>query len=365
MTLIIVCVSLWEIPATDCFAQQKTATTLNGIVKDAETDENLRNANVYLSNTTIGTSTDSTGQFTMTTIPPGVFDLVVSLIGYERQIIAIQAISSETLYYNIKLTPILIQTNEIIVTADQPKEWQNNLSKFSTIFLGKSDFTNRCIIVNPEILNFSLLNDTLIAQTNSIVIVDNKALGYRLYIALKEFVWNIDKDYGYYLIYPFFVQMPPKDIKEQTKWENNRQRAYKGSLKNFLHSLVSKDTDADMFTIFSGPLKKLASGEGHRVNPGDINIEPIEGTPLFSLNFPGFLRIEYGKRIGQDYIEGGKYNRRWVRTTGVDDLRSVSIITLKSSLTYIDSLGNLFNPLSIEVSGMWGDKRVSELVPID
>ncbi len=335
-------VFIYETQTTECLAQQNVKRIINGQVRDAETGTPLGSANVYLSNTTIGASSDTAGKFFITNIPTGVYDMVVSLVGYERQIIQLQIISPESLYYDVKLIPKILATNEVEITSDQPTEWKENLDRFVKVFFGKSDFADSCTITNPEIINFRFFNDTLIAQTDSILQINNMVLGYRIHLILKEFVWNVDKDFGHYLIYPLFVPMQTVDIKKQTEWTKNRQKAYLGSFRHFLKALVHKNTEENMFRIFAGRRGNLFYGKGHRINPEDFEIEPFKGTPIFSLNFKGSLLVEYGKF----------------------DINSTSIITMNLPYTYIDSLGNLFNPLSIEVSGMWANKRVSELVPM-
>ena len=330
LSTILLIALFFEMQSTDRSAQHKTKISLSGYVKDSETGAPLRSANVYLSNTTIGISTDSAGNFLITNIPTGVFDMVVSLVGYERKIIQLQIASQESLYYDIKLIPKILQTNEVEITGVQPTEWKENRDRFVEVFFGKSDFADSCTIINPEVINFQFFNDTLIAQTDSILQINNTAMGYRIHLILKEFVWNVDKDFGHYLIYPLFVPLQTINIKKQTEWTKNRQKAYMGSIKHFLKALVHKNTDENMFRIFAG--------RGHRIHPEDFEIEPLKGTPIFSLNFKGSLRVEYEK--------------------------TTSIITMQMPYTYIDSLGNLFNPLSIEVSGMWANKRVAELVPI-
>ena len=364
LLLIFLFVFFCETQTTECLAQQNVKRIINGQVKDTETSEPVGSVNVFLSNTTIGTSTDSTGIFMIPDVPSGVFDLVISRVGYEREIKLVDMVSSESLYYDIKLIPKIIQTTEFEITVDQPTEWKKNLNRFIKVFIGGSEFADECKIHNPEVINFRFFNDTLIAQTDSILHIDNMSLGYRLHIILNEFIWNTDRDYGHYLIYPFFAPLNTRDTKEKTEWEENRQKAYKGSLKHFLHALVHRNTEENMFRIFAGTLDKLMSGYGHRVNPEDFEIEQIEGTPLFSLKFNGFLRVEYGKIIDNEIERGGNYHGVPVWGVRKIDFSSTSIITMRSYCAYIDSLGNLFDPLSIEVSGMWANKRVAELVPM-
>jgi hypothetical protein len=60
----------------------KSQTALKGQVLDAEKSTPIPGASVFLNNTSVGTVTNSQGQFELL-IPAGRFDLIISSIGYE------------------------------------------------------------------------------------------------------------------------------------------------------------------------------------------------------------------------------------------------------------------------------------------
>jgi hypothetical protein len=57
--------------------------TLSGRVMIAGTTNPVPSANVYLSSTSIGTTSDDKGNFIFRRFPEGRYDLIVSCIGYE------------------------------------------------------------------------------------------------------------------------------------------------------------------------------------------------------------------------------------------------------------------------------------------
>lgn len=329
---------------SDMAAQQAVKSIITGRVKDAESGEPLASVNVYLSFTTIGTSTDSAGAFSITNVPAGEFDLIASRVGYERRVVPLKIVTHDSLHYEIALNPQMLKAPEVEVMAESPREWKENLGRFIKAFIGETEHSSQCTIRNPEVLSFHRANDTLIARADSVLQIDNEALGYRLSVVLREFIWNTNMDYGRYLIYPFFKPEHARDAKEQQRWEENRKKAYEGSLKQFLHSLYAGGAEVEEYIMFSGPFTKLATGQGHRVSPDQFDLEPMAGTPFKTLQFPGQLRVEYG--------------HRWV------DVSSASFISLPHSYALIDSLGNLFDPLSIELSGRWAKNRLAELLPM-
>jgi len=350
-------------------SEQDSKSIVTGKISDAETGEMLENVNVFLSFTTIGTSTAEDGSFKLTNIPVGVFDLVISRVGYERHVITLQIVKTDSFHYEIKLKPQLLQTDEVAVIAESPEEWKKNLKKFEKAFIGETDNAKYCKILNPEVLNFNFdeKNDTLVASSDSILHIDNFALGYRIHLILAMFVWDVKKDAGYYLIYPHFEELQPRTLNERSEWQQNRENTYKGSLKHFLYTLNSGNTEAEKFIIFSGSLKNLARGFGHRVSPDEFQIAPLNGTHFKMLQFPGSLRIEYGRRDGE-YTGGEKVwdeiTKRWIDNPNFAQNIKSSIITLKKSFTLIDTLGNLFDPLAIEVTGDWAQKRIADLLPL-
>ncbi len=355
--------SLWH----DCSAQRRSAAVITGHLLDAGSREPIPNVNVFLSSTTIGTSSDSSGMFTIRNIPYGMFDLVVSHVGYEHRVIPVRIVGADSLHFEFSINQALLATPPVEINAGRDDGWNLNLRRFLTIFIGETEHSDECIILNPEVLKFRVAHDTLLARTDSILRIENRALGYMLKIVLREFVWNTEKDYGHYLISSFFDSLHPRDETERSTWEKNRMVAYRGSLKEFLHSLCEGTTDAEGFTIFSGPPGKLLEGRGHRVIAEELSLQPQTGTPFLRLQFPGLLRVEYGRRANEsydrDYTAGGLRFHERVRPTGVDDVNSASVIALNKPFALIDSLGNLLDPLSLDVAGRWKKSRVAELLP--
>lgn len=290
-------------------AQLKGAATLKGHVADADSGRPLENAIVFLTNTPIGASTQPDGSFTLDNIPPGDYGLVISRVGYIRQSLHVRLTAGATFSEDIRLVPRPVRTAAVEVRAERSAEAR----KISTLLF-------------PETSPRS------------------------------------------YTLYSFFDSLLPRDAGERSRWEENRIHAYKGSMKHFLHSLYAGSTDAESFTIFSGPLGALLEGRGHRVNAQELSLEPQTGTPFLALRFPGSLRVEYGRRITESYIRnytaGGLRFQEHVESAGVEDVNSASIVRLNKSYALIDSLGNLLDPLSLDVAGRWMKSRVAELLPM-
>ena len=103
---------LFFIVVNNVFSQNR----IHGIIKDAEADKPLPNANIYIKDTYIGTISNTDGNYKLE-IPQIPSEVIVSYIGYETRTILIEENGSQEL--NILLKPIAIQLQEVVVSSDQ------------------------------------------------------------------------------------------------------------------------------------------------------------------------------------------------------------------------------------------------------
>ena len=95
--------------------------SVNGFVREEATGEPISYANVFLGNTVLGAATSRDGYFVISDIPPGEYIINVTMIGYGvfKQDIVINDSTSTRL--DIQLKKEVIETSEIIVTAERQK----------------------------------------------------------------------------------------------------------------------------------------------------------------------------------------------------------------------------------------------------
>ena len=120
------------------FAQ--VTTSISGFVKD-EADAPLPGATVYLQNTTLGSTTDANGFYTIAGVAPGTYNLVASFVGFEPQTkFNIQVKSVGNQQYVFTLIEATEQLEGVVVTPDQnvvsrPRETPLSTQTFSSVEL--------------------------------------------------------------------------------------------------------------------------------------------------------------------------------------------------------------------------------------
>jgi hypothetical protein len=107
---------------------------------------------VYLSNTSIGTTTNSSGVFTFQNFPKGRFDLIVSCIGFEPYQTNVE--SSNLQAITIYLKPRNNDLNEVVVQSYEKDGWSKWGKLFIETFVGTSIYAQSCTIKNTNAIRF-------------------------------------------------------------------------------------------------------------------------------------------------------------------------------------------------------------------
>ncbi|MCZ6703285.1 MAG: carboxypeptidase-like regulatory domain-containing protein, partial [Ignavibacteria bacterium] len=107
------------------FGQEKT---LNGLVRDAETEHPLPNANVLIiGQETTGKITDADGYFSITREFKKGDKLIISFVGYEDEIVDVWELlakgkAQEKFSYSFQLSPKIIPSQTVLVEATVGKQ---------------------------------------------------------------------------------------------------------------------------------------------------------------------------------------------------------------------------------------------------
>lgn len=88
------------------------------------------------------------------------------------------------------------------------------------MFIGASRNAHKSELLNPEMLDFKKDPEThlFIASTDSILRVQNFALGYRIFVLLKDFQWNERQGKLIWSFSARFEEVEPETKREARMW---------------------------------------------------------------------------------------------------------------------------------------------------
>jgi len=110
-----------------------TGGKIAGRVTDAVTGQPLVAANIVLKGTIMGASADLDGNYAILNVPPGVYTVVVSMIGYRQVQIENVSVSTDlTTTVNAALEEAAVEVGAIVVMAERPLVTKDMTSSLST-----------------------------------------------------------------------------------------------------------------------------------------------------------------------------------------------------------------------------------------
>jgi hypothetical protein len=221
--------------------------SITGVVKDKK-GETIPGAGVYLSNYKNATVTNTDGKFVLSNLKPGNYDVLVQMMGflpYTKNVI----LSDKSSRIEIVLQENSIALNEVVIRTDPNRE--KYLNMFKEFFIGKTPNSAKCKILNPAVLNIDFDNEaqTLTVKSSDFLVIENKALGYKMRYMLQLFEYNLKTRIVYFAGLPTFEDLKGSNSKKNT-WKKNRELAYHGSSQHFFKSLYSGTSKENGFIIY-------------------------------------------------------------------------------------------------------------------
>jgi outer membrane cobalamin receptor len=90
---------------------------VTGVVRNHHSGEPIPNANVSIDGTVLGGATDNLGRFRITGVPPGTYNLSVTVVGFKKETRPISVAGSEDVHLSIELRQAAIPVAPVVVTA--------------------------------------------------------------------------------------------------------------------------------------------------------------------------------------------------------------------------------------------------------
>jgi hypothetical protein len=388
----------------DTVIQALQRYSISGRIIDKQ-GQPLPGAGVYLSNYKISTVADENGNYRIRGLLPGNYTVLVQMMGYlpgSQNVI----ISNRSTEFDLVLDESVKILKEVVVRPDYYRNVR--LKIFRESFLGTSRNADRCEILNPEVILFEYdaIDHILRAKANEFLVIENKALGYRIRYLLEYFekdeVTNIVHYYGY----PYFEELEPA-VAKRKRYAEKRRLAYAGSPQHFFKSLYANVNEEEGFVInkmikvhnpkrlpdpfidkkikfYSESLRKKARVKhandslGYYIKmktepdtlevlirkeiPADSLVKEKQ-LPLTTMRFKDALYIVYkGEKESSDFRKYPEF-----KINRPEDLAKYQIslvYQLANSVSFYEN-GGIYDPGSLLCEGVWAYKNVGDLLPMD
>lgn len=351
-------------------SQEMQRVKITGRVIDDSTKAPVINANVFIANSMIGTSSDTSGSFVLRNVPAGFNELVASCVGYTMSTVKLQLTPGAEQRVEMHLVPKILSVNVVEVTGRQPDAWREDLKTFEKLLLGSTKEASECRIINPEVLDFSTdPPGHFRARTDREVTIENLATGYRLHMNLGAFSFD-----GRWLSSEYkirYEEIQPLDPDVRSKWAARRDDVYAGSLHHFFVALVNDELGHDGFSMYDTESLGKVRGDYPLYELKRYDILKQASPNEWTLRFRKYLVVTYDrKQISLDGNQPAPEPRRF-REYSAPSMRirstrpMLSILSLPKGAVLVDNHGRILNQLALRVSGDWAREGLASQLPME
>ncbi len=224
--------------------------SITGKVVGANSKSPIARASVFLNNSSFGTISKDNGTFALNNLRPGQYTLVITAIGFDDYTKTL-LVDNETINVDAELSPRSIELREVTISTSTKADWRRNFEQFKTEFIGADANAKDCEIINPDVLHFTYRKSkqVLEAYADEFLIVENRAMGYRVKFLVKDFKSDHVSGIISYSGQRLFEELPGKEAQKK-KWRVKRDEAYYGSAMHFYRSLYKDKLDQEGFEAF-------------------------------------------------------------------------------------------------------------------
>ncbi|WP_405574078.1 carboxypeptidase-like regulatory domain-containing protein [Winogradskyella sp. Asnod2-B02-A] len=312
--------------------------TLTGRVLDKLTQQPIETVSVYFDNTTIGTTTNDKGEFSINYTDAVQSTLVISYLGYNKVLISDFRSKNNVVVELVEADNAL---DEVYLEYDDGLTRRQKLRLFRKEFLGTSKFGKSCKILNENdlILKYDKHKKDLYASCKVPLKVLNKSLQYEISYDLIDFEVNFKyanlktREFTVnsvvYFGTSFYKEL--EDFKKN-KSIKNRKHAYSGSVQHFMRSLYNKNLKDEGYLIFY---------DGFVVNEWSyFTVEAVENTDFKKVSLKENVSVLYDKDFQSE-------------------------LQLEIDEFFVDTYGNYAPIIGVYFSGVMGNQRVGDTLPLD
>ncbi|MEZ0484833.1 carboxypeptidase-like regulatory domain-containing protein [Fibrella aquatica] len=330
-----------------------------GRVFDGETNQPVPFASVYVNASTRGTTANAEGQYQLTGVPSGSVELVASAVGYEtvRQLIRLGDVKNRRVNFMLKTDAIGLKS--VTVTAKRSAAYNRMLKQFKRELLGVNPSADKCEIINAGVVSLTMNDGHLQATASEPLVIENKALGYRLTYQLLYF--DSYRSATYYGGASRFEALTSQNSEQGDRWERNRQRVYLGSGRHLLATLQTGTYEREGFLVFESnfalssdpavPIARFSNEPPSKSVSADSLFTPAElpTERLFYSSKP--LEVFYTRQRALTPYKGFPY--------------AYSLVYMPKGPATVTTDGWVVHPNGMEMRGALSNDRLATLLPAD
>lgn len=358
----------------------KAQFVVTGTVLDSATKEPLAAASVFCQNTTLGTTTNKQGEFSLN-LKSGGYDLIFSYTGYLTQTVRV----SENLpagQAGNKLEILLVKEEKSMgeVVLRNTFEVTDGLSKYGEFFfrnfIGSTSNATQCGIQNPEVLKFYFYkkSNRLKVLAAEPIRIANKALGYHLSYQLDSFVYYYGNNSSIYRGYCLFTEMEGGDSLKKV-WTAARKYTYQGSKLQFMRSYYDSTVAEDGWIIdlldekddkkfnkvknvYDTAYYNIVMNIADSIGADSVLYKVLAGpSGDVEIYYPGKISITYTKKSPEK-----EYLRKMNLPKGVP--YQISYVDMKEIIAIMEN-GYYYDQKDWINQGYWSWKNIADQLPYD
>lgn len=226
---------------------------IKGTILEKGTNCTISTAAIYYAGTFVGTLADMNGNFELDISKNTLMPLTISSIGYYSVTLTDYSTDKPLIIY---LTPKLYELKEVVISS-RPifRKRKEYLKLFKDVFLGTTYNARNCEIINENDItfNYESCKDTLKAIASMPILINNKALGYKIRYYLDKFEYYKKSGTFFYKGSIIFIEdlkgeKTDKKLSERL-YEKRRENTYLGSRMHFFRTLWADDLKSAGFLI--------------------------------------------------------------------------------------------------------------------
>ena len=230
--------------------------SINGYITDSRSGETLISANVAILELNRGTSTNTSGYYSITNLPTGTYTIVASYIGYRQFEQEVELEAGETVRLNIDMIPDGLELETVVVESEAEREEQRNI--------GRAQISTELIkdlpsVVEPDVFRSIQLLPGVAAASDfsSGLYIRGGGPDQTLILLDETTVYNPSHFFG------FFSTFNPDAVKDVRLYIGGYPAEYGGRLGSVL-TVFNKDGNRNEFqgSVSLGLLASRASIEG-------------------------------------------------------------------------------------------------------